>query len=290
MSLRMSPTVTGRRDGPLGGVGKEGMTTNEDLGPPGAGLERTTNEDLGRAVARLAEGRPSRGGLARLTGLARSSMQAAGARSVATGRWLTEVVLDAAPHVPVRDAATLSAHHGGRTGATLAADLIRAASLTTAAVGAIAGAVAEAEELSPPTWLAIPVELLVETLVVVAVEMKLVAELQEAYGQPVSGGPADRGLAVVRAWAEGRGITTVTLAEPGAASLMFGRNGRKELVRLVQRRLARRALRNTSALAPFLAGAVAGAELNRRATRSLGERIGRDLAPRTPPASPNPRP
>jgi hypothetical protein len=32
-----------------------------------------------------------------------------------------------------------------------------------------------------------------------------------------------------------------------------------------------------SALAPFLAGAVAGAEVNRRATRSLGAAVVRDL-------------
>jgi hypothetical protein len=33
-------------------------------------------------------------------------------------------------------------------------------------------------------------------------------------------------------------------------------------------------------LAPFLTGAVAGAEVNRRATRSLGEAVVRDLAAR----------
>jgi hypothetical protein len=42
----------------------------------------------------------------------------------------------------------------------------------------------------------------------------------------------------------------------------------------------RRFGRNVSSLAPFLAGAVAGAELNRRETRSLGDALTRDLRPR----------
>jgi hypothetical protein len=241
-----------------------------------------TEDDLGRAVGELAAGGADRPGLGRVVGLARSSMKQAGARSIATGRWLADVALDAAPHIPVRDQATLSAHHGGLRGPELAGELIRAASRTTAAMGALAGAVAGAEELAPPTWLAIPGELLVETLAVVAVEMKLVAELQEVYGQPVTGTAAERSMAVVRAWAEGRGVTPRTLVEPGGLAQVFGRGTRKELARLLQRRLTRRALRSTSALAPFLTGAVAAAELNRRSTRSLGEGVVRDLALRQP--------
>ena len=134
-------------------------------------------EHLGRAVGELAAGDADRRGLGRVVGLAGSSMKEAGARSLATGRWLAEVVFDAAPHIPVRDLATLRAHHGGLRGPELAGELIRAAARTTATMGALAGAVAGAEELSPPTWLAIPAELLIETLAVVAVELKLVAEL-----------------------------------------------------------------------------------------------------------------
>ena len=42
-------------------------------------------------------------------------------------------------------------------------------------------------------------------------------------------------------------------------------------------RLVRRSVRNLSTLAPFLLGAAAGAELNRRETRSLGEALRADL-------------
>jgi hypothetical protein len=233
--------------------------------------------DLARTVGELAAREGDRTLVRRAVTLARSSMRAAGARSVATGRWLADTVIEAAPHVPIRDLATLRAHHGGLSGPELAGALIRTASRTTAAMGAVAGAVAGAEELVPPTWLAIPVELAVETLAVVAVEMKLVAELQEVYGRPILGNAAERGLAVARAWAEGRGVTPATLGQPGGVGQALGRSTRREVTRLLQRRLARRALRNMSALAPFLAGAVAGAEVNRRATRSLGEAVVRDL-------------
>jgi hypothetical protein len=233
-----------------------------------------TDEELGRAVGALAAGDRDHQTLRRTAGMVRSSMKAAGARSVGTGRWLAEAVLDAAPHLPARDLATLRAHHGGASGPELAGALIRNAARTTAALGAVAGAVAGAEELAPPTWLALPAELVLETLAVVAVEMKLVAELGAVYGRPVTGTPAERGLAVARAWAERRGVTARSLVQGGG----LGQPARREVARLLRRRLARRALCNLPTLAPFLAGAVAGAEVNRRATRSLGEAVVRDLA------------
>jgi hypothetical protein len=196
---------------------------------------------------------------------------------VATGKWLADAVLAAAPHIPVRDVATLRAHHQGLEGPDLAGALIRSASRTTASLGAVTGALAGAEQLLPPAWVAIPVELVVETLAIVAIEMKLVAELHEAYGKPVPGTLAERGVAVARAWAEGRGVRPLALAKPGGVAQALGLSARREVIHLLQRRLARRMLRNMSALAPLLAGAVAGAELNRRATRSLGEAVVKDL-------------
>jgi uncharacterized protein (DUF697 family) len=240
----------------------------------------STEDELGRAVGGLAGGvKADKSTLAQVARMARQSMKAAGTRSLATGQWLAEVALDSVPHIPVRDATTLSALHGYRTGDRLAEEVIRAASHTTAGLGAVAGALAGAQELVPPTWVAIPAELLVETLAVVAVEMKLVAELQEVYGMPVEGTPAERSTAIVRAWAEGRGVTARNLVKPGGLAQVFGRGTRRELTRMLQRRLAFRAMRNMSALIPLMAGAVAGAELNRRATRSLGDKIKRDLSP-----------
>jgi hypothetical protein len=238
----------------------------------------STDEELGRAVGEVVGGDPGGVGLRQLAKLAAGSMKAAGARSVATGAWLAGAVVDAVPHIPVRDASILSAQHGGLTGDPLAREVVRAASHTTAGFGAVAGALATTHELVPPTWAAIPAELLVETLAVVAVEMKLVAELQEIYGMPVTGTPTERSVAIIGAWAESRGITPQALLRPGGVAQLLGRGSRRELARMLQRRLALRALRSTSALIPLMAGAVAGAELNRRATKAIGEKVARDLS------------
>jgi hypothetical protein len=235
--------------------------------------------ELHRELGRTAAGE-GEGGLHRLARLTLSSMRAAGAGAVATGRWFADTAIDLAPHIPIRDLETLKSHYEGLRGADLAGELVRNAARTTATIGAATGALAGAEELSPPTWLALPVELVVETLAVAAVEMKLVAELHEVYGRPVGGRGVDRGLTLARAWAERRGVTADTIVRGGAVGDLLGRGARQEVTRLVRRRLMRRTLRNTSSLAPFLLGAVAGAELNRRATMSLGDAVVRDLAAR----------
>ena len=234
------------------------------------------DDDLGKAVAELAAA-GDRHALARVAELARSSMRAAGARSVATGRWLADAVLDAAPHLPIRDLATLRAHHGDLAGPALAEALIRSASRTTAGMGAAMGAAAAAHALFPPSWLAIPAELVVETLAVVAVEMKLVAELHEVHGRPLTGTPAQRGLVLARSWAERRGVSVRAMAEPGGMAQLLGRTTRREVVKLLQRRLTRRGMGSLATVAPFLIGAAAGAALNGKATRSLGEAVDRDL-------------
>lgn len=238
-------------------------------------------EELGPVIGALAAGGDDTGGaLRRALGPVARSMRAAGARSVATGRWLADAMVEAAPHLPVRDLETLRRHHGGRSDRALADALIRAAARTTAAIGAVAGAMAGASEMAPPAWSALPAELVVETLAVVAVEMKLVAELHAAYGRPVTGSTTERGMAVARAWAEGRGVTAESLASADGLGQLVGRTSRRELRLVLQRRLARRAFRNLSSLTPFFLGAMAGAQVNRRSTRALGEAVARDLSGR----------
>jgi hypothetical protein len=200
---------------------------------------------------------------------------------VASGRWLANTVVDLAPRIPIRSREVLVAQHGGLTGQALAQELVRSACRTSAAVGAAAGAVMGAEELAPPAWLTLPIELVVETLAVAAVEMKLIAELHEAFDLPVTGTPTERGAAIVRAWAERRGVTAMSVAAGGGLSEFLGRSTRDQLTKLLRRRLMRRMGRNVTTLAPFLIGAAAGAVVNRRATRALGDAVVRDLAART---------
>jgi hypothetical protein len=239
-----------------------------------------TEDDPNDAVGRALGGATDADALKALARTLSSSARAAGAGAVASGRWLTDWFIENAPRIPVRDRATLEAHHDGKRGADLAAELVTAASRSSAAVGAAAGALMTAGELAPPAWVTLPIELIVETVAVAAIELKLVAELHEAYGAPVPGGLADRSLALLQAWAERRGVTPATLAKRGGLGDALGRGARDQIVRLVRRRLAGRVGRNLTSLAPLFLGAIAGAELNRRATRSLGEAVVRDLAAR----------
>jgi hypothetical protein len=236
------------------------------------------HDQIGDDLGRIASGEGDATILGRLPGALGRSARIAGARAVGSGRWLAGLVIDSAPRIPVRDLRTLQEHHDGLSGAALAGELIRNASLVSGTVGAASGALMSVEEFAPPAWLAIPLELVVETLAVAAIEMKLIAELHEVYGRPVTGGMADRSMALVRAWADRRGVSAGMLAGGIGIRDAFGTGTRNEIVRTVRKRLLRRMSRNIPSLAPFLVGAAAGMEINRRATRSLGEAIARDLA------------
>ncbi|MFL6139951.1 MAG: hypothetical protein ACJ74O_19420 [Frankiaceae bacterium] len=205
----------------------------------------------------------------RLVGALAANARTAGLLAVAGGRWLADLVVDVAPQLQIRDLPTLQAAHEGRTGDALAEALVRTASRTTAAVGAAGGAIAAAEMVVPPTLLGIPLQLAAETLLVVAVELRLIGELHEVHGQPVAGSARQRATALVTAWARRRGVDPLGAGVAGA----LGIAARRELRARVLRRLGR----NVTTLAPFLAGAVAGAELNRRETVALAERVLADL-------------
>lgn len=201
----------------------------------------------------------------------------AGSKAVVSGRWLTDTTLRLAAHLPIRDRATLVAHHGGRTGPDLADALIRNAGRTSGGVGAVAGALIGGQELLPPSWVAVPFELAAETALVVALEMKLVAELHEALDQPVPATGAQRGLLVAQSWAEKRGVNPQDLVLGVGAADIFGRQARTALTIALRRRMTHRLGRSMAALIPLLAGAIAGAVLNRRATLAIGNTVAADL-------------
>ena len=240
--------------------------------------ELVRREEVAEVVGRLSDGHLDRGErgrlLARLTSLLAGGVRAAGARAAVTGTWLTGVVTEIAPHVAVRDLATLRQHYGGRTGDELAEELVRTASLATAGVGAAGGALAALQHAAPPSLLAAPVQLAAETVAVVAIELKLVAELHVVYGRAPLAPAGQVAAAYLSSWAEKRGIDGPE-GMPGLG-VVLGAAARAQL----RRRGVRRMGRNMSTLAPFLAGAAAGAELNRRETRSLGQALKGELRPR----------
>lgn len=228
-------------------------------------VERLGADDIGRAErGRL---------LGRLAAALASRARSAGGRAVLTGRALADAVVDLAPHVPVRDLATLRDHYGGRTGEALAEALVTAAARTSAGIGAAGGALAAAQLAAPPSLIASPLQVAAETVAVVLVELKLVAELHVVHGVVVPGSPGQQAAAYLQAWVSRRGLDGT--GAPGLSAVL------KTAARQQLRgRLVRRFGRNLSTLAPFLAGAVAGAELNRRETRSLGDAVRADLRPR----------
>jgi hypothetical protein len=233
------------------------------------------SDDLTGVLARIAEpderGRAERQRLLRgLGSTVAASARAAGTAALASGRWLADTLVEAAPSVPVRDERTLRAAYPGKRGDDLAGALISTASKATSGVGAAGGALASAEFAAPPLLLSAPVQLAAETLAVSVIELKLVAELHEVYGRSPAGTPAERARVYLTSWVRRRGFDP--RGDPGVSSVISGA-ARREL----RQRLLHRAGRNATTFAPLLAGAVAGAELNRRETRKLGEAIAHQL-------------
>lgn len=235
---------------------------------------------LGAAVAALTaddiEPANRRRLLARVVGEVRRRGLGQLFRPKAALRWMADAVGEVAPHVPVRDLETLRRHHDGLDDEALAERLIRNAALATAGVGAAGGGVAAVEWVATPALLSAPVLLAAETVAVVAIELKLVGELHEVYGQPVPGNPAQRAAGMIQAWADQRGVNPLV---PGVGvGAVLGTAGRKEL----QSTLLRRFGRNLTTLGPMLTGAAVASYLNRRATRSLGDRVREDLRVKRP--------
>lgn len=231
-------------------------------------------ELLARATASEAEGgstasdrRRRQRALAALIPALTRSAKASGIRAVAAGRWLADLIIELAPRIPVRDAHALRRQYPGQSDIEIAERLIRHATQTTAGLGAAAGGLAAVQFLSPPLLLAAPVQLAAETLSVTAVELKLVAELHELLERPAQGTVSDRASAYLMAWVRRRAISP----QAGGAGLSaaFGTAAKREL----RSQLLRKVGRSATSLAPFLAGAVAGAEVNRRATKALGETL-----------------
>lgn len=165
-----------------------------------------------------------------------------------------------APRLPVRDQAALRRQYPGLSDDELADALIDAATRASGAVGAAVG-----------VWAVLPiaplfaVEVAAETVAVVGIEIKLIAELHEVYGLRPPGSGVDRMVRYTAVWTDRRGVTLA----PGSVAVAIGPALRARL----SRRLTLRAGRSTLSLAPLLSGAAAGAWANRRETRRLGRKI-----------------
>jgi hypothetical protein len=190
-------------------------------------------------------------------GSARRGMGSGGGR-------LAAQVVAMAQRLRIRDQAALRAQFPGKSADEIADALIEGAARASAAVGGAVGAWA-----ALPVLPAYPVEVATETLALIGIEIKLVAELHEAYGTPATGTPVERMTAYVAAWAHRRGVFMV----PTGLVLAAG----SPLARRLRWRLATRMSRSVFSLGPLLTGAFAGAMLNRQETRRLGHSVRSDL-------------
>jgi hypothetical protein len=198
---------------------------------------------------------------ARVTG--RGARAARRGASTGTG-WLAGQVVVMAPRLRVRNQAALRAQFAGLSTEDAADALITGAARASAAVGGAVGAWA-----ALPVLPAFPVEIVTETLALIGIEIKLIAELHELYGMPAPGNAVDRATAYIGAWANRRGV----LAVPGGLILVAG----SPVARRLRRRLYGRVGRSAFSLGPLFTGAAVGAVLNSRETRRLGQEIRADL-------------
>jgi len=219
-----------------------------------AAAARSGARATGRGVRAARRGM---GSVRRRMGSARRGMGSGGGR-------LVSQVLAMAQRLRIRDRAALRAQFPGKSDEEIGDALIEGASRASAAVGGAVGAWA-----ALPVLPAYPVEVATETLALIGIEIKLVAELHEAYGLPATGTPVERVTAYVGAWAHRRGVFMV----PTGLVLAAG----SPLARRLRWRLATRMSRSAFSLGPMLTGAFAGAMLNRQETRRLGHSVRADL-------------
>lgn len=227
-----------------------------------SGAARRTTKEAGRRTSAAAMA-ATRRGMAAAAAAGRGS-RAAGQSGRAALNWLTGQVIAMGPRLRIRDQATLRQQFPGRDDEEVAGLLIDRAARAAATVGATTGAWS-----ALPVLPAFPAEIVTETLAVVGIEIKLVAELHEILGVPAQGNATERARAYIGAWASRRGVYAV----PGGLLLVAG----SPLARQLRRRLAARTGRSAFSLGPLFSGAIAGAMINRRETRKLGRQMLDDL-------------
>lgn len=191
------------------------------------------------------------------------------AKSSGWDQVIDQLVTRVANKVTQRDLATLERIHGC-SGRALSRALIARAIRDSGVVGGVGGVVGSSQWFSPPSLLALPAEVVTEAVVTAFIEIRLVADLHTVHGIALPVDDRERAVALLQAWAQRRGIKTTSLVSLPRSLSAAGR-------RSIQQRLLMRAVRNIGSFVPMFVGALIGATVNRRETRSLGEAIERDL-------------
>jgi hypothetical protein len=205
----------------------------------------------------------------RPAGAARKAAGDGAGRSPAA--FLGDLLAAVGPRLPIRDAARLRQAHPGASDDEIAEALIVRAGRLTAGVGAATGGLSAAQWLAPPSLIALPLGLGAEAVLTAAVEVVLLGELHELYGQPAAGDDRERAAAYLASWSEQRSVA----GEAATAGLVavLGSAG----LRALRRRMSRRLARSVPSAAPFLLGAALAGRGNRKATEAVARRVLGDL-------------
>ncbi|WP_030154346.1 hypothetical protein [Streptomyces sp. NRRL S-244] len=243
--------------------------TGPVTGPAASGVPAVSSGTAAAvpSAAESGEGTRHRSGARRLQAV-KSGVRKGGEYVRAAVQHVADRIIENAPRVPVRDLATLRAQFPGLGPDQLADKLIAGAAYGTSTVGAGIGAAAMLPV--PP---AMPAELAAEITGVAAIELKLVAELHEVYGQRPAGNLKERSLAYLTAWTEERGVD---LTKPTTLNIALGGQMKREL----RQQIMKRTFRNLPNLLPFMVGATVGAVMNHRDTLKLAEKVRADLRSR----------
>jgi hypothetical protein len=268
----VTPSTTPPEEGGLGRAARSladavtGLLGNaRDSGDPLRGAGRAAASGLRDVV----------GAVAGAVGAARSGAAApdasTGVRSERTpGAVLGDLLAAAAPRLPIRDGSALRRAHPGATDAEIADALVARAARITTGIGAATGGLSAAQWFTPPSLLALPLELGAETVLTGAVEVVLVGELHELYGRPAEGDARARAGAYLASWSAQRSVDAAGAA--GLGSLLGGAG-----LKALRRRMTRRLAGAIPSAAPFLIGAALAGRGNRKATETLAERVLTDL-------------
>ncbi len=266
------PVASGEQFSPL--TNAAGALSDAVARLTGASADRPEEPEPG-AAAHVDDGHEKHRALSALGGVVSDLATAArvgGKGAVVGGAFLADLLTITATRLPLRDKATIMAQHPGLDTEQLADSLVAAAQRVSGTIGGAAGGLAAAQWLATPSLIAVPLELAAETLLVAAVELKLVAELHEIYDARPAGELSERATAYLGSWTAQRGLSgegqtvgmAARLASAGTAAM--------------RRRITGRLARNLGSFLPFLAGAVVGARNNSFGTRRLSQRLREDLA------------
>jgi hypothetical protein len=192
------------------------------------------------------------------------------AAGTATPGGLRDVLVAAAPKLPIRTAEQLRQAYPGAPDEEIADALVARAARVTSGIGAGTGGLSAARWFAPASLLTLPIALGGETVLVAGVEVVLVGELHELYGRPAAGDARSRAAAYVASWSEQRPVDGAATAGLGA---MLGAAGMRALRTQIPRKLKGA----VPSAAPFMLGAALAGRGNRRATETLAERIRSDL-------------